>query len=89
MADACILCGDETIGTLCEICAREYAFEGDDRDGRSGNAKPCEKHNLLHFYDKKCPACELEEELKIARRGAAISSLGQLAANRVAARGGR
>ena len=80
MALPCILCGCEASGLLCHSCKEDHSFEG------NGNAKPCEKHQLLHFYGEECPACKLEEELKITNRGAAISSLGQMAANRVAAR---
>lgn len=78
MVKFCILCGNESNKLLCSYCFREFTY-----------IKPCEKHRVLHPSDEECPVCKLEEELKIANRGAVISSLGQMAANRVAARRGR
>lgn len=61
MALPCILCGSEASNLLCHTCRESY-----QRDERGcGNAKRCEKHQVLHFYDVECPACKLEEELKI------------------------
>lgn len=80
MALPCILCGDEASSLLCYSCKEDHSSDGVDGASGRGNAKPCEKHQLLHFYDEECPACKLEKEIKVARRGEAIASLGEMAA---------
>lgn len=57
MALPCILCGDEASGLLCYTCREAYSRDHTWR----GNAKACEKHQVLHFYDVECPVCKAEK----------------------------